>query len=549
MIRSRPRALFLVLASLTAACSDPGAPGNGTITETGLSADLHSLSHDSMQGRLVGTPEVARAADWIGARFAALGLEPAGDADSYDQRFDLMWFSLGRGNTLTVSGTGGARPAGSGWTPANISATRSASGEVVFTGFGIVEPRLRYDDYDGETVRGKIVLALEREPGVADDASPFAGVVASEASRDWRKVLSAQERGAVAVLFVRDVNARADEDDWAAYHDQNWPKVPRRIERFTLGTWMDDVTIPVALISAEVAERLVASSGRTLAELAQAADTSAQGLGPVELPGTRVSLTTAVDRHVTRGRNILAMVEGSDPAQRDEVVIVAGHHDHNGADSAGVYNGADDDGSGTVGVMAVAAAYAAALEDGKRPRRSVIFAVWDAEERGLLGAWYYTHHPLLPLQSTVANLNMDMVGRNEEVPADGGRRFRGLEPQTAESNNNAINIIGSSYAPELAAAVEAANEPYDLTLRMRYDNNESNLMRRSDHWPFLQSGVPALWFHTGLHPDYHTQRDDADRINYEKMTRIVRLVHQVSWDLANADGRPALEGMKVRPRS
>jgi hypothetical protein len=541
--------LLLVLVSLTAACSDAGAPGNATITEAGLSADLHALSHDSLRGRLVGTPEIAKAADWIGERFAALGLEPAGDAGTYDQRFDMTWFSLGGQNALTVSGAGGARPPGSGWTPANISATGSAAGEVVFAGFGIVEPRLRYDDYDGETVRGKVVLALEREPGVDDEASPFDGVVASEASRDWRKVLSAQERGAVAVLFVRDVNARADVDDWAGYHAESWPADPRRIERFTLGTWMDDVTIPVALISAEVAEGLVAASGRTLAELAQAADASAQGLGLVDLPGTRVSLTTAVERHVTPGRNILAMVEGSDPALRDEVVIVGGHHDHNGADSAGVYNGADDDGSGTVGVMAVAAAYAAALEDGKRPRRSVMFAVWDAEERGLLGAWYYTHQPFFPLQSTVANLNMDMVGRNEEVPSDGGGRFRGLEPQTAESNSNAINIIGSSHTPDLAGVVEAANEPYALMLRMRYDNNESSLMRRSDHWPFLQSGVPALWFHTGLHPDYHTPMDDADRINYEKMTRIVRLVHQVSWDLANADGRPALEGMKVRPRS
>ena len=119
----------------------------------------------------------------------------------------------------------------------------------------------------------------------------------------------------------------------------------------------------------------------------------------------------------------------------------------------------------------------------------------------------------------------------------------------SKSSSNAINIIGSTHTPELAAVVEAANEPYALTLRMRYDNNESTLMRRSDHWPFLQSGVPALWFHTGLHPDYHTPLDDADRINYEKMTRIVRLVHQVSWNLADADGRPALEGMKVRPRS
>jgi Zn-dependent M28 family amino/carboxypeptidase len=135
---------------------------------------------------------------------------------------------------------------------------------------------------------------------------------------------------------------------------------------------------------------------------------------------------------------------------------------------------------------------------------------------------------------------MDMIGRNEEVPADGGGRFRGLEVQSAESNANAINILGRNYTSDLAAAVEAANAGYGLELKFRYDNNESNLLRRSDHWPFLQRGVPAVWFHTGLHPDYHTTDDDADRIEYDKMERIARLVHRTSWDLANAESRPAM---------
>ena len=272
------------------------------------------------------------------------------------------------------------------------------------------------------------------------------------------------------------------------------------------------------------------------------------GLGPLELPGSQVSLNVAVERHDVPGANVMAMIEGSDPELRDEVVIIGAHHDHNGETESEVFNGADDDGSGTVGVMAIAEAYARAAEGGDRPRRSVVFAIWDAEERGLLGAWYYTLRPIFPLQSTVANLNMDMIGRHEEVPPEGGGRFRGLETQSAESNSNATNILGYSRTPELASIVEAANS-YGLTLRMRYDNGESNLLRRSDHWPFLQNDVPAVWFHNGLHPDYHTARDTPERVEYEKMTRIVRLVHQTSWDLANADGRPAIEGMGSRPRS
>ncbi len=546
MPRTRPSSVLALLV-LLAACAERDAPAVDTITEAALSADLHALADDSMRGRLVGTPEIDRAADWIAARFSALGLAPAGDDGSFDQRFDLLWFSLAEGNTLTVAGAG-ARPPGEGWTPMNISATASASGDVVFAGFGIVEPGLGYDDYGTGDVNGRIVLVLEREPGVDDTASPFDGVVTAEASRDWRKVLSAQRRGAAAVLFVRDVHARPDIEDWMAWHAGSWPPQPRRIERFTLRDWIDAVTIPVAQISAALAGQLVAGSGRTRQQLAEDAENAAGGLGGVPLPGARVSLTTAVQRHTTPGRNIIGMIEGSDPELRDEVVIIGAHHDHNGADEE-VYNGADDDGSGTVAVMALAGAYAAALEDGRRPRRSVLFAIWDAEERGLLGAWYYTTRPRFPLERTVAKLNMDMIGRNEEVPAEGGGRFTGLEPQTAESNANAINILGYSRTPALAALVDSANARTALTLRMRYDNNESNLLRRSDHWPFLQNGVPAVWFHTGLHPDYHTPFDDADRVNYEKMTRIVQLVYRTSWALADSERRPAVEGMMSRPRS
>ena len=536
-----------MLAAL-AACGDARAPENGSITQDKLSADLHVLAHDSMGGRLVGSEHLGAASEWIAGRFEELGLEGAGDGGGYFQRFDLTWFSLGQGNRLTVSGSGSARLPGDGWSPSNASGTGSVTAPVVFAGFGLVEPRLGHDDYLDEDVNGRIVLMLEREPGVADPASPFDGVVTTEASREWRKVLAAQERGAVGVLLTRDIHNRAAVEDWDRSHAANWPDEPRRIERFTLGAWAEQITIPAARISTELAEALVSRAGRSLEELGMEAEWAEGGMGLLELPGSQVTMNLAVDRHDLPGANVMAMIEGSDPELRDEVVIIGAHHDHNGETETEVFNGADDDGSGTVGVMAIAEAYARAAERGDRPRRSVIFAIWDAEERGLLGAWYYTLRPLFPLGSTVANLNMDMIGRHEEVPPEGGGRFRGLEVQSAESNSNATNILGYSRTPELAAMVEAANA-YGLTLRMRYDNNESNLLRRSDHWPFLQNDVPAVWFHNGLHPDYHTPNDTPERVEYEKMTRIVRLVHQTSWNVANADGRPAIEGMASRPRS
>lgn len=555
MIRlSAAVACLLVASSCTEPAGEPGpAPYNDAISEAALRADVEILAHDSTRGRLVGTPEVEKVADWIRDRFVALGLEPAGDDGTYDHRFEMSWFSLGDGNELTVHGVGGARRVADAWHPMNVAGTGTAEGEVVFAGFGIVEPRLGWDDYRGADVAGKIVLVLEREPGVNDPLSPFDGLVTAHNAREWRKALFAQERGAAGVLFVRDIHNRSDVSDWAVATADYWPERPRRVERFLLRSWMDELTIPAALISADLAGALVAGSGRTLEELAQASEVAEAGLGVVELPGSRVGLRTSVVRHVTPGRNILAMVEGSDPALKDEAVIIVTHHDQNGAAGDTVFNGADDNCSGTAGILAVAEAFARAAADGKRPRRTVVFAMTDAEERGpSMGAWHLTQAPPFPLERTAAVFNVDMIGRDQEVPetpAPGDARFNGLGAQTAESNANAVNILGYSRAPALAAEVEAANGLTGLTLRLRYDNNPSNLLRRSDQWPYLQNGVPAVWFHTGLHPDYHTAYDDADKLNYEKMTRITRLIHQVVWNVANSDRRYPVEPMGSRPAS
>jgi Zn-dependent M28 family amino/carboxypeptidase len=146
----------------------------------------------------------------------------------------------------------------------------------------------------------------------------------------------------------------------------------------------------------------------------------------------------------------------------------------------------------------------------------------------------------VPLDRIAAVLNMDMIGRDEEVPVGGGNRFRGLDVQTAQSNANATNIIGTVRSPDMKAAIERANQGIGLDLRFRYDNNASNLMRRSDHWPFIQRGVPGVWVHTGLHPDYHTLYDRPEKINYPKVEKIARMVYQAAWDMANAAGRPKL---------
>ena len=252
-------------------------------------------------------------------------------------------------------------------------------------------------------------------------------------------------------------------------------------------------------------------------------------------------LTTDVNRHVVPDRNVVAALEGSDPALKNEWVVISCHHDHLGAEGEWIYSGADDNGSGMVGLLEIAEAYTLAGQEGHRPKRSILFASFGAEEPGLLGSRAFVEHPLVPLDRIAAVLNMDMVGRDEEVPEGGGRKFRGLPVQTAESNRNAVNFLGHSRCPSLTQTIERANVPFGLTLKKVLDNNSSNLLRRSDQWPFLQKGVPVAFFHTGLHPDYHTPQDRPEKINYPKMERIIRLIHQASWDLAQQPDRPRLE--------
>lgn len=537
---ARPLASALTLLTVVSLGAQQRAPGLESIRQDDLRADLFFLAGDAMRGRLTDTVENVATGDYIRARFERAGLKPAAPAGSYFQTYNLMTATLGEGNELEVTGASGVTrhfAHGQEFYPQRFSASGTAAGPVVFAGFGITAPTLGHDDYAGD-VSGKIVLILDHEPGERDPKSPFEGVVTSEPSSPWRKALAAQTRGAAGVLFVADVHNHPAPVNFEQAARNAWPATPPRVKVYTLAAWADRLHIPAAQISPALAESLVAGTGKTLAALAAAAETT-RGAAPMALPGVRVALTTRVVRHTIPDRNVVGLIEGSDPTLKDEWVLVTAHFDHEGADGTQVFNGADDNGSGTVALLEIADAYAEAAKAGRRPKRSVLFAAWNSEERGLLGAWAYTEAPLAPLSSIVAVLNMDMIGRNEEVQAGSGPRFNGLEVQTAESNANTLNMMGASRAPDVAAAMQAANAGIGLTLLPRYENNASNLVRRSDQWPFLQRGVPALGFMTGLHPDYHTVYDRPEKINYPKMEKIARLVYQASWDLANAAGRPA----------
>lgn len=531
----------IILVYSQSVVAQVAAPGNDTIRADQLRADLFFIASDEMRGRLTQTRENALTASFIRSRFERLGLEPA--AESFYHPFRLVASRLALDNDLELlrdHGTTLRAQLGQSYFPLRFSATGSVEAEVVFAGYGIRAPKVEHDDYRGGPLGGKIVLVLDDEPGENDPDSPFNGVVRSEYSRNLRKALYAQDAGAAGILFVTDIHNHPEETNFTEVASRYWPSSPRRVPRYTLASWVERIRIPAMQISPAFAEAIVSPSGRTLVDLGRAAEVEG-GIEPIPLSPNLLRMSASVEHHVVDDRNVVATLEGSDPELEDEWVIVCAHYDHEGADEDRVFNGADDDGSGTVALLEIAEAYALAARRGERPLRSVMFAAWNSEERGLLGAWGYVENPPVPLTEIVAVLNMDMIGRNEEVPLGGGRRFRGLEHQTAESNANAVNIMGYTYSADLMRAVAEANRGYELELKMRYDDNESNLLRRSDQWPFLQVGIPSLFFHTGLHPDYHTEFDVPERIEYDKLERIARLVHQLSWNLANSPSRPGFD--------
>ena len=512
------------------------APANASITREDMKVDLQFLASDSTRGRLTGTPENHIAAEYIKARFQKIGLKPGAPGGSYYQNFNLVNSTLGADNGMAIDFGDGLtvhRSFPQDFYPQKFSTTARAKGPVLFVGFGIRDEDYGRSGRPGASVRGAVVLVLDHEPGENDPNSPFDGLVSSEASTVLRKTLLAQSKGAIGMLVVDDVHNHPGERNFEATAKATWPARPPQMERLTLQEWADKVRIPVAQISRPLAEKLVASTGRSLLELSRSAESV---IDPVVLEHRTVEMSTAVDRHVVPGTNVIGMIEGADPKLKDECVILSGHHDHLGTDEAGTpINGADDNLSAVVAVIDQAEAYMEAARAGQRPPRSVLFVSFDAEERGLLGSWAYTEHPTLPLEKTVAVLNMDLIGRSEEVVADPRDwRFRGLTPQTADQNHNTINVLGESRFPWLKGEVDKANKPFGVQVKRVLDNNTSQLLRRSDQWPFLQRGVPALWFLTGLHRDYHTIYDREERIEYDKMERIARMVHQMSWNLAVA---------------
>ena len=466
-----------------------------------LRARLEHLASDTMKGRDTISTEAVVASDWIAGQWEAMGLLPKG-TQGWFQPFIVPQPVLKPGNELvaTVGSDSIVYKVEQDWNPFSVTGTATVEGEVVFAGYGITatEPRFNgYDDYKGVDVKGKVVLILRKNPGWRE--ARHASFMA--------KLANAHKHGAAAVLLCNDpaTVAQAKGSDaighWSA----------------SLGAPAGSGPIPYAFVTQDVARRLLQPAGRTLEELEAALRKS--GPQSMRLPNVSVKVSTALSTtKETNARNVIGFLPGRDPELAEEVVVLGAHYDHvglgyfgstGGAAAAGkIHNGADDNGSGTVTLMELAEHFA---RGENRPRRSLLFIAFTGEERGLLGSRHYVEHPTVPLADTVAMLNMDMVGRSRK-----GRMQMG----------------GVGTAKGLKELVAKANESHGLV--MEWDPQG---VAPTDSTSFFRKGLPVLFFFTGLHEDYHKPSDDVERINFDDMTRICRLVRDVAIEIGDREDR------------
>jgi aminopeptidase YwaD len=471
----RRRAFFLAaLALLLSSSVAVGRAPLATPPASELRATVESLTQPEMDGRRSGTAGGERAAAWLAQSLRDAGLRPGGDGGTFLQSFVV---SAGRkvGDTSALEFDGRPLTVGAEWIPHGGSRTAQTRGRLVFLGYGVTAPA--WDDWAGD-VRDAIVVVLD-------------GVPSRLAQRMSRldKVIRARQRGASALLIVSD----------------------------TLPT-PDATGAPVDLVSASLTSAAadVLLAPRTVADLAREVE---QAAAPVRHSLRGVArLRVEIRRDDLQATNVIGVLPGTDPALADEAIVLGAHYDHLGASGGAVYHGADDNASGTAVVLGLARAFAAA----GGTARTLVVALFGAEELGLVGSAHYVRHPAWPLARTAVMLNFDMVGRMQ----DGKLTIGGAD--TGDRLRRALTDA-LARVPEVVADVRGA--PHSA----------------SDHSRFYAAGMPVLFFHTGVHPDYHRPTDTAEKLDADGMARVAAVGARVVEQL-DAGGRPAFARVPTPPR-
>ena len=504
--------VFLLAPALTAATP--------AIDAERLIGHIQFLASDDLKGRASGSPELERAADYIAQQFKDIGLAPGGENGTWFEPFELMaGLTVGDGNSLVVSDKGQSIrfTLGSSYYPLSSvpnesSATPSDREEklpLVFAGFGLSAPDVRYDDYDGVDVNGKAVIIFSHEPQETDPNSALNGNRPMPQTTVYKKAEAARNRGARLLLVVGDPSHTTDQ---GLYHS------------FEVSPDADEAGLPILRVRRDDIQPLL--NKWSLDALARQID---RDLRPRSRPlkDATVDYTEFLSRNRRTVRNVVGVLPGSDPARAREAIVIGAHYDHVGLggrlsvvpERAGeIHNGADDNASGTASVIEMARA---AIAERARFPRTLIFVTFAGEERGLLGSAHYVHSPApIPIVSTVAMLNLDMVGRSR----------------------GAVDVSGLDKGAVKDDLMAAAQTVSNLEIKQ-----EGPGAGRSDDSSFLDAHVPAINFFTGFHADYHRPTDDWEKIEKAGTARVAALALEFAARLAS-DSRLQTQGSTPAPR-
>lgn len=499
--------------------SDPSVKYANTITAEDMKNHLTIIAGDGFQGRETGTKGNNLAGDYISDYFKSIGVKNKGIEQSYRQKVAFT-FSKWADIDIFVGETRYKHL----WDflafpDKNENMPAITTAEVIYLGYGIDDDK--YSDYKKNDVAGKVIMINKGEPLKKDSTSWLTGT--SEMS-DWttdinKKLEAAKKNGVKLVLII--------ENDIKQMLGENRRKLLGSV--VSLGDLTNEkVTVANhAYISSTIAKEIIGKKGKKVIKSRKRSNKKGKACD-VKLP-TPFVMNMNKEASVLNGSNILGYIEGSD--KKEEVVVVSAHYDHLGTRGDDVYNGADDNGSGTTTVLELAEAFRLAESAGFGPRRTIVFLLVTGEEKGLLGSQYYSENPIFDLKNTVADVNIDMVGRLDEKYAN---------------NPNYIYVIGSDrLSTDLHKLNEAANKKYaGLTLDYTY-NSEKDPNRyyfRSDHYNFAKKGIPAIFYFNGVHADYHKSTDTVDKINFEKMEKVGKLIFHTTWEIANREERLVVDG-------
>ncbi len=497
--------------------SDHAAQFAATITAEQMKSYLEVLASDEFEGRETGTEGQRKAADFIAAHFKKLGLPAVGEDNGYFQYFTYTSETWQNGQIELNLNDRRYRHASDFVSFPYLNSDRPsyAANEVVFLGYGIDDPK--YSDYQGVKVKGRVILIFQGEPVDERGVSRLSGTnEPSPWAADWEKKLEvAYRHGVNTVLFIEDDISKVIRENRSllSYEMQMLP--PNQAE---------DRYPNNAFVSNEVANAIFGAKLKTLLAAKKAMDE--QGKPASMSIACKLEMSQKKNSRRLDGSNVLGFIEGSDSILKEEVVIVSAHYDHLGKRGNSIYYGADDNASGSSALMAIAAAFAEAKRQGYGPRRSVLCLSVSGEEKGLLGSAYYAGYPIFSLDKTVADVNVDMIGRTDKKH---------------EGDPNYIYVIGSDrLSAELHAINEAANAAFTqlaLDYTFNAEDDPNRFYYRSDHYNFAKRGIPSVFFFSGIHKDYHRPSDTPDKIMYPKMEKIARLIFHTSWELANRDER------------